>query len=491
MSNGAGDGTSSSLATAPAALESPIPDAGQTPTAAVRSPASGAAPPAWAGAAQNAPAAWVIDGRYRVVATLGSGGMAQVVQAHDEVLQREVAVKVFRPNLTPEAGRRSLLEMSTLANLNHPGIVAAFDAGLESTPSGTISYLVSELVDGPTLAQRIAVAPLDAWEAAELGAQLGAALAYIHERGVVHRDIKPANVLLAVSPSASDPWTAKLADFGIVRVLGGDALTATGFTVGTLAYLSPEQVRGEAAGPPSDIYSLGLVLLEAITGNRTFPGDGVDVALARLDRRPDLPATLNPQWRDLIHAMTADDPAARPTADDVTFAMRQRATADTDPALGDLDRLLAASVRTGDRRKAHALAGPARSRPARRSLRWLLAAACLLAVLVTGYVVRADRTHSTPVTAPSGQPPAPAAAAPTNPSTARRSVAGTTRRAVPGVLPSVTRPSARRPPPRPVATARTSPVRAVATRPASPTPTATRHAKSKKPAPPHGKKSPH
>ncbi len=177
---------------------------------------------------------------------------------------------------------------------------------------GSTAYLVTELVDGPTLSQLIKNATLTEQQVARVGAALGNALAYIHERGIVHRDIKPANILMAGTAEAD--IAPKLADFGIAVTVGSTRLTMDGLTLGTANYLSPEQVCGEAVTPASDVYSLGLVLMEAVTGALAFPGNGLEAALARLNRAPDVSQIENRGLRAVLKAMTARDPRLRPSA---------------------------------------------------------------------------------------------------------------------------------------------------------------------------------
>jgi serine/threonine protein kinase len=217
---------------------------------------------------------------------------------------------------------RQQLEVQALARLQHPNIVAAFDAG---TDAG-VSFVVMQLIDGVTLAARTAAAPVRAEEAAWIGGSVADALADVHGLGMVHRDIKPGNVLCATDGKVY------LTDFGIVRLLDKTRLTQHG-TVGTVAYLAPEQVRGDDVDPAADIYALGLVLLECLTGRREYPGSSAESAVARLTRPPHVPAALPDGWPDLLTTMTADDPAHRPPAAEV--ARRLHGLSTTPPPDGD------------------------------------------------------------------------------------------------------------------------------------------------------------
>jgi hypothetical protein len=249
----------------------------------------------------------VLGGRYELGATLGSGASAVVRRAWDRVSGRAFAVKLFHAGASTHDRRRQQREMRALAALHHPGLVGLHDGGVEAGQP----YIVTDLVEGPSLAERIAKRPLDPDEVCRIGARLADALAHVHASGIVHRDLKPANVLLGAD------GRPRLADFGIARALDGTAVTGTGYVVGTAAYLAPEQVRGEWVGPEADVYALGLVLLEALTGRREYPGALVESATARLHRAPDIPATLSSGLRTALHAMTALEPAARPTAAEV------------------------------------------------------------------------------------------------------------------------------------------------------------------------------
>jgi hypothetical protein len=267
-------------------------------------------------------AGWVLADRYRVLDRVGSGGMAEVFRCRDELLARDVAVKVFR-TFVDVAGNaasieRQTIEVQALAGLSHPNLVTVFDASLTVTPS----FLVMELIDGPSLDERLADGPLPEACAREVGAQIADALSYVHARGMVHRDVKPANILLGADGTAGPGTTrARLSDFGIVRLLGSERMTGVAFTLGTASYLAPEQARGAQVGPPADVYSLGLVLIEALTGVRSFDGTPIEAVMARLTRSPEIPVSLPRPWPALLAAMTATDPAARPSSAQVAHAI--------------------------------------------------------------------------------------------------------------------------------------------------------------------------
>lgn len=264
------------------------------------------------------PTADVLAGRYELGEPLGRGGMADVYRGWDQLLDRAVAVKVLR-DVADDATAlaRFQHEARTLARLFHSGLVMVLDAGITAERP----FLVMELVEGPTLAARIGHGPLSLEEAGAIGVQVAEALAYAHSEGVVHRDVKPGNVLLGLD------GRVKLADFGIARLVG-DAVryTRPGATIGTAAYLAPEQVQGQDVGLAADIYSLGLVLLEAVTGERTYTGPPVEAALARLATPPPVPASLPPEWRSLLSSMTALEPAHRPSAGTVAAQLRDQPT---------------------------------------------------------------------------------------------------------------------------------------------------------------------
>ena len=262
--------------------------------------------------------------RYELCEVIGRGGMATVHRCYDRGTGREVAVKVFRTDVDLlDADQRRHREVELLSTLNDPGLVTVLDADLgNGSTADDPPYLVTELVAGSTLAQRLGQAPLSQGQAARLGAALCRTLAYIHERGIVHRDVKPANILI---PTAAEDHFAvpKLVDFGIAVTVGHAHLTTDGATVGTANYLSPEQVRGEPVTPASDIYSLGLVLIETLTGALAYPGGGVQAALARLNRPPAIPRSTNREWRSALKAMTSRDPRDRPDARRIADSLAQ------------------------------------------------------------------------------------------------------------------------------------------------------------------------
>jgi serine/threonine protein kinase len=446
----------------------------------------------------------VVGGRYTVGDLIGRGGAADVYRARDELLGRDVAVKMFgaggdvvaaanaeaasvpvapleavdpvsgeavpprdpaddgidagpgagaagrygrgagstpRPSAPPaelvgdlEEGSeaRNRREVLTLAALSHPGLVTVYDVGDDHGRA----YFVMQLIEGDTLAQRIRRGPLPLGDVIALGAALADALAYVHRRGVVHRDVKPGNVLLDAD------GRAHLSDFGIAAVRDAAPVTAAGMVIGTASYLSPEQVRGESVSPAVDIYALGLVLIECVTGRREYPGNALEAAVARLHRRPMVPVGLPESLRTLLVAMTADEPDARPDADEVlaaTRAISREVGVDAETVLSPA--LMAAptgafspppgvvagpAVSTGSSATTGAYAGaaaagetPAASRPRRRRLLVAVGIA-LAAVLVAGSalaltLVRASSTAPLPPPASSvpAIPSAPAAVAPT------------------------------------------------------------------------------
>ncbi len=265
----------------------------------------------------------VLQGRYRLGPVIGRGGASVVYRAVDELLGREVAIKVFTARAAdPQDLRAQEAEARMLGALNHPGLVTLLDAGIDlSDIDSPQVFLVMELVRDFDLRERLRHGPLDPFQVAYIGFDLAGALEYVHQHGIIHRDIKPANVLLFES-GVERPMRAKLADFGIA-MLRAQGLLPSEFTTGTAAYLSPEQVEGGELGHETDVYSLGLVLLEAATGRVAYPGSVIDSALARLDRRPEIPPSVPPPLATLIAAMTERSPKARPTPAEAAVGFRE------------------------------------------------------------------------------------------------------------------------------------------------------------------------
>jgi serine/threonine protein kinase len=348
----------------------------------------------------------LIDGRYRVGRRIALGATSEVFVGRDERLERPVALKVLR-----EEGfdaRRFRSEARLLANLDHPCLVRVFDA-LEADNA---AVLVMEIVDGPSLATMLALRPLADEEGVSVGCELADCLAYLHAHGVVHRDVKPSNVLVG------HDRRARLADFGIARLVDATRLTATGQAIGTLAYMAPEQLTGAAVGPPADVYSLGLVLLEAVTGQRAFRGEGSEGLAARLVRGPDIEEDLGPAWRALIAAMTLRDPGARPSAVEVGSRLTQAAwdpTAQLVPTPTVVVEPAASSVTA----PVEQMAPPRRGAFTRHGLVWasLLAVAVLVIVVLVAISGGNPSSEHPPTTVPTTAAPVTTAARTTTPAT--------------------------------------------------------------------------
>ncbi|MDQ3145872.1 MAG: protein kinase, partial [Actinomycetota bacterium] len=252
----------------------------------------------------------IFSRRYELDRHIARGGMADVYLARDALLDRPVALKVLFSQFAtdPTFVQRFRREAQAAANLNHPNIVSVYDWGEEDDTY----FIVMEYVEGRSLAQVLrADGPLVPDRAAEVGVDVAAALAFAHGKGVVHRDVKPGNVL--ISPAGG----VKVTDFGIARAVSTtENLTQTGMVMGTATYFSPEQARGAAVDPRSDVYSLGVVLYELLTGSAPFTGDNpVSVAYKHVQEAPVPPRSHNAAIPVALEAVVlkamAKDPAAR------------------------------------------------------------------------------------------------------------------------------------------------------------------------------------
>ncbi|MEV8554424.1 protein kinase [Streptomyces glaucescens] len=362
----------------------------------------------------------VLGGRYRLDEVIGSGGAGDVHRGFDLRLERPVAVKVFRPGTDAGDEERFHNEAVILARLQHPGLVTVYDAGRHNGRA----HLVMELIEGPTLKARISAGPLAPGETAALGAGLAGALAHAHEAGIVHRDVKPSNIILDAT------GRPHLTDFGISRLLDATTQTAAGTLVGTAAYLSPEQVLGRTVGPPADVYALGLVLLECLTGRLEYDGAPLEAAIARLHRRPRLPDALPEELAALLRDMTALEARERPTAVDCARALT--ALADTAgpvrvPCPADVTSLVPGQVparaEVTHRRPAHTAGAAAPRMPApRRRLLAAGGAAALAAAMAATLAVSdgfpqqggGDTTTRAAAGSPSAEPGSPGTSRPGN-----------------------------------------------------------------------------
>src|SRR3954453_19963853 len=269
-----------------------------------------------------------LGGRYRLDERIAGGGMGDVWRGTDEVLGRTVAIKILLPALLEEPGfaERFRGEARTMATINHPGVVDIYDYGNEN---GT-AFLVMEYIEGDALSRTLSrVGRLTPGRTMALIAQAADALHAAHEKGIVHRDVKPGNLL--VRPNG----TLVLTDFGIARSAMVGQLTQAGSVLGTASYISPEQASGSTASALSDVYALGVVAFQCLSGRRPFEGDNpLEIAMRHVrDNPPPLPADIPPAVRAIVERAMAKDPAARfpPAA-----------------ALGQVARRVAAGLATGN-----------------------------------------------------------------------------------------------------------------------------------------------
>ncbi len=285
----------------------------------------------------------VVLGRYRLLERLGRGGFGEVWRAHDELLHREVALKQIW--LGPDGdSERATREALAAARLAHPAIVALYEAAAVDESF----YLISELVDGETLARLIDEEALSDEEVLEIGVALAAALAHAHARGVIHRDIKPQNVLIPARPEGAE-GLAKLTDFGGASLVGEDNLTRTGDVLGTLAYMAPEQSEGREVGREADLYALALVLYEALCGVNPVRGRTPAATARRIGR------TLAP-----LERARSDLPRGLTRAIDTALSLAPAERGTLDELRGALEEALERGLGRSWRRQ------PARARPAPR-----------------------------------------------------------------------------------------------------------------------------
>ncbi|MFJ2759785.1 protein kinase [Nocardioides sp. NPDC087217] len=264
----------------------------------------------------------MIAGRYELHRLIGRGGMGEVWQAMDLTLQRWVAVKVVRTSADPTMIERFRRESLSTAAASHPGTVQVHDAGIERTANGPMAFLVMELLTGPDLGERLrSHGPLIAREAGEVIVQAARTLAAVHAQGIVHRDIKPSNLVY------DSDRRIRIVDFGIAQLarLGDQRLTSTHDVVGSLGYLSPERGSGGEVGPPSDIYSLGCVFYEMLTGRTPYSGGAPATMVYQHATAPIPPVSGVVQVPkiidDLVAMMMAKDPEQRPSAQDVVAVL--------------------------------------------------------------------------------------------------------------------------------------------------------------------------
>ncbi|HTE66046.1 MAG TPA: Stk1 family PASTA domain-containing Ser/Thr kinase, partial [Candidatus Binatia bacterium] len=278
----------------------------------------------------------LIGGRYRLIAPLGEGGMATLWRAVDEQLDREVAVKLLREQFSSDAGfaARFKQEARSAGSLSHPNIVPVYDYGTDGTDG--VQFIVMQLIEGQDLSSILRERTvLTTEDAVKVAIGVASALEVAHRRGIVHRDVKPGNILI------TDEGDVKVTDFGIARAVSEASMTVTGTTLGSVHYFSPEQARGDEVTGASDVYALGIVLYEMLTGRRPFEGDSAaGVALKRLTEDPQPPTAHRPVPAGLsaiVMRALERDPARRfPDAGSFAEALRvwQRDPAAGAPAAG-------------------------------------------------------------------------------------------------------------------------------------------------------------
>ena len=246
--------------------------------------------------------AGTLSGRYETGEKLGTGGMSNVYKATDRILERTVAVKILAEHLSDDERfvARFRREALAVAKLIHPNIVQVYDTGIDEGRH----YIVMEYVEGRSGAQILQRhGPVEPEIAAEIGAQACAGLDYAHRRGIIHRDVKPGNLMVVGGPVGGGEMTVKLTDFGIARAIEQTRITQVGSVVGTAAYLAPEQVRGEEATPATDVYALGVVLYQFLTGRLPYEGSSLaELAVRQQNEKPLPPDTYNSEVPETLGA---------------------------------------------------------------------------------------------------------------------------------------------------------------------------------------------
>ncbi len=272
--------------------------------------------------------AGVLSGRYELGDRLGSGGMSNVYRATDRILERTVAVKILAEHLSDDERfvARFRREALAVAKLIHPNIVQVYDTGVDAERH----YIVMEYVEGRSGAQILQKqGPLDPATAAEAGIQACAGLDYAHRRGIIHRDVKPGNLMVVGGPVGGGPMTVKLTDFGIARAIEQTRITQVGSVVGTAAYLAPEQVRGEEATPATDVYALGVVLYQFLTGRLPYEGSSLaELAVRQQNERPLSPSTYNSEVPEtlggaVLRALEGDTSRRYASADELAGGLQR------------------------------------------------------------------------------------------------------------------------------------------------------------------------